>query len=152
MDDVCDSVEESGGAGGMTGEQVLRCGVLKQWQSLSYRKLAFHLSDSISFRRFCRLPPNWTPSSSCLQANPSKVRAQTWRRVNARLVLWAKDQKLEDGRRVREDATAVAVPIAEPEHSQMLSACVRVGTRLLKDAVRARRGALQRPPAAGQKA
>ena len=43
------------GREGLTAEQVLRCVVLKQFRSLSYEELAFHLEDSKSFRAFARL-------------------------------------------------------------------------------------------------
>lgn len=43
------------GREGMTAEQVLRCGVLKQYRNLSYEELAFYLEDSHSFRAFSRL-------------------------------------------------------------------------------------------------
>ena len=38
------------GRTGMTGEQVVRAAILKQYRSLSYEELAFHLDDSESFR------------------------------------------------------------------------------------------------------
>ena len=42
------------GRAGMSGEQVLRAGMLKQMHCWSYEDLAFHLSDSPPFRTFCR--------------------------------------------------------------------------------------------------
>ena len=41
---------------GLPAESVLRCALLKQYRQLSYQELAFHLSDSASFRAFARLP------------------------------------------------------------------------------------------------
>ncbi len=43
------------GRKGMTAEQVLRACVPKQYRSLTYEELAFHLEDSGSFRAFTRL-------------------------------------------------------------------------------------------------
>ena len=43
------------GRAGMSGEQVLRAGMLKQMHCWSYEDLAFHLSDSPTFRTFCRI-------------------------------------------------------------------------------------------------
>ncbi len=40
------------GRDGMTAEQVLRCAVLKQYRTLTYEELEFHLQDSQSFRAF----------------------------------------------------------------------------------------------------
>ena len=41
------------GRDGMSGEQVLRAFVIKQATGFSYEQLAFHLSDSQSYRAFC---------------------------------------------------------------------------------------------------
>src|SRR5687767_5621467 len=43
------------GAEGMSAEQVLRALVVKQLNGFSYRQLAFHLADSMSYRIFCGL-------------------------------------------------------------------------------------------------
>ena len=56
LHDLCDKVSSKNGARGMTAEQVLRCALIKQTHQFSYEKLAFHLTDSQSFRTFCRLP------------------------------------------------------------------------------------------------
>jgi len=45
----------STGASGMSIESILRCLLLKQILGVSYNKLAFHLSDSLSYRTFARL-------------------------------------------------------------------------------------------------
>jgi IS5 family transposase len=37
------------GRQGLPAESVLRCALLKQYRQLSYKELAFHLSDSASF-------------------------------------------------------------------------------------------------------
>ena len=62
------------GAPGMSGEQVLRCGVIKQMHQFSYDRLAFHLADSVSLRAFCRLPWGWTPARSTLAENLSRCK------------------------------------------------------------------------------
>ena len=80
--DLCDTVRSGQGARGLSAEQVLRAAILKNWHQLSYAKLAFHLSDSQSFRRFARLPLHWTPSASCLQENVSRIQASTWQQIN----------------------------------------------------------------------
>ena len=89
LHDLCDTVRSGQGARGLSAEQVLRAAILKNWHQLSYTKLAFHLSDSQSFRRFARLPWHWTPSASCLQENISRIQASTWQQINRLLVQWA---------------------------------------------------------------
>jgi len=49
-----ESETDSGrGAPGMSGEQILRCAVVKQMEGLSYDRLAFALEDSLTLRDFC---------------------------------------------------------------------------------------------------
>ena len=116
----------------MTAEQVLRCALIKQTHQFSYEKLAFHLTDSQSFRTFCRLPCGFTPSKSTLQENISRIEASTWQTVNRVLVSWADEKGLEKGRKIRVDATGVQSNIRHPLDSQLLYDSIRVVTRLLK--------------------
>ena len=132
LHDLCDTAGSGQGAPGLSAEQVLRAAILKNWHQLPDTKLAFLLSDSQSFRRFARLPWQWTPSASCLQDNISRIQAGTWQQINRLLVQWAEGQGLERGRKIRADATAVESPIPYPRDSQMLSDSVRVLTRWLR--------------------
>src|SRR5580692_6612773 len=43
------------GREGLSAEQVLRIGLVKQMFGFSYDELAFHLEDSLQLRSFCRL-------------------------------------------------------------------------------------------------
>lgn len=138
VQDLCDKTSPEKGARGMTGEQVLRCAVLKSWHGLSYRKLAFHLADSQSFGRFARLPTGWTPSRACLQENISRIDAQTWERIWKALVKWAEERKLERGQKIRADSTTVESDVRHPLDSQLLYDAVRVVTRLLRELGRSR--------------
>ncbi len=132
LQDLCDTVSSKNGAGGLTAEQVLRCAIVKQMHQFSYEKLAFHLSDSQSFRAFCRLPYGYTPSKTALQENLSKIEDSTWQQINRVLVSWAEQQGLERGRKIRVDATTVESDIHYPTDSQLLYDGIRVLTRLLK--------------------
>ena len=109
LHDLCDSASSGQGARGLSAEQVLRAALLKNWHQLSYTKLAFHLSDSQSFRRFARLPFHWSPSASCLQENISRIQASTWQQINRLLVGWADRQGLERGRKIRASETSLAM-------------------------------------------
>ncbi len=62
---TCDRRNDTGRKG-LNAEQVLRICVLKQYRSLSYEELAFHLEDSHVFRAFARLDMGQYPSSSTL--------------------------------------------------------------------------------------
>jgi IS5 family transposase len=131
LQDLSDNQQQQRGAPGLSGEQAVRCAVLKNWQQLSYRKLAFHLADSMSFRRFCRFPLGWTPTKSCLQENIGAIRVETWEQINRVLIRWADQQGLEKGRKIRVDATAVPSPIHYPLDSQLLYDGIRKITALL---------------------
>lgn len=120
---------------GMSGEQTLRALVIKQANGFSYEDLAFHLVDSQSYRAFCLIGfAERTPSKSTLQRNLKRVRAETLERVNRALVHHAQAQAIEDGRRLRSDSTVIEAAIHEPTDSSLLVDCVRVLTRLLREA------------------
>lgn len=123
------------GRDGLSGEQVLRVLVIKQSNGFSYEALAFHLADSSTYRAFCRIgfvqPP---PRRSSLQRNLKRVRPETLERINRVLVEHAAAQKIETGQRLRSDSTVVEAAIHEPTDSSLLVDCVRVLTRLLREA------------------
>lgn len=131
LHDLCDKSSIDRGAPGLSGEQVLRCAVLKQLHQFSYDRLAFHLWDSLSSRTFCRLPYAYAPSRSVLQENISRITASTWEEIRRVLVRWAQKQGLDKGRKIRVDATAVESDIHYPTDSQLLYDGVEVLTRLL---------------------
>lgn len=123
------------GRDGMSGEQVLRVLVIKQSNGFSYELLAFHLADSQSYRAFCRIGfAEKPPKRSTLQRNLKRVRAETLERINCGIVRHAQELGIEDGRRLRGDSTVVEAAIHEPTDSRLLVDCVRVLTRLLREA------------------
>ena len=90
LHDLCDTSSPDNGAPGLSGEQVVRCAVLKQLHQFSYERLAFHLEDSLSARSFCRLPYAYAPSRSVLQENISRIQASVTCRLITRLRYWTK--------------------------------------------------------------
>ena len=128
-------IDADRGRDGMSGEQVLRALVIKQANGFSYEGLAFHLADSQSYRAFCLFGiADQPPKRSTLQRNIKLVRAETLERVNRELVEHAQAQGIEDGRRLRADSTVIEAAIHEPTDSRLLVDCVRVLTRLLREA------------------
>jgi IS5 family transposase len=119
------------GAGGLSGDQVLRILVVKQMNGFSYRELAFHLADSRSYRTFCRLGiTDKVPTKSSLHANLKALQPATLEAINRVFVGAAQKAKVETGRTVRTDCTVVESNIHEPMDSELLWDCVRVLTRL----------------------
>lgn len=125
------------GRAGMSGEQVLRAAMLKQMHCWSYEDLAFHLSDSPTFRTFCRIGMmQGAPKRSALAENIKRVSPETFERVNQLVVGRAKKEGVEDGKKVRIDSTVIDSNIHHPLDSRLLYDVVRVLSRNLKKARR----------------
>ena len=121
------------GRTGMTAEQVLRCGILKQYRNLTYEELAFHLEDSQSFRAFSRLEMGQYPSGSTLQENVKALKEETWEYINQMVTGYGKEKGVEKGQKIRIDSTGVESNIHYPTDSTLLQDGIRVITRLLND-------------------
>lgn len=122
------------GAQGLSADQVLRALLIKQLNRFSYRELAFHLADSVTYRRFCELGWHQMPSKSVLATCIKAIRAETLEKINRVLVGIATNKKIEDGQRVRVDTTVVESNIHPPLDSNLLWDSVRVATRLMENA------------------
>jgi IS5 family transposase len=134
--DLTRGVMPNNGRPGMTAEEVVRVGLVKQMNGFSYDELEFHLADSRTYRTFCRLPAfGETPSASCLQENLRRVLPETWEAVNRLVVGVAKDDGIEAGRKVRVDCTVTDTNIHRPDDAAQLWDSVRVLTRLMAQAV-----------------
>jgi len=129
--DITQGKRADRGARGMSGEQAIRCGILKRMHGLSYDKLSFHLADSESFKEFARIGYRKKMRRSTLQDNISKVTPETWEQINRVIITHAKGCNIEKGRKVRGDCTVVETHIHKPHDSGQLLDCVRVVTRTL---------------------
>ena len=119
------------GAPGMSGEQILRCAVIKKLEGLSYDRLTFALEDSLTLRDFCRFSFQKAPKRSTLAENISRIGPGVWKQIADTLTQWAARTGLEKGRKVRIDATPISCSIRQPTDNQLLYDAVRVLTRLL---------------------
>lgn len=121
----------STGACGLSIESILRCLVLKQITQLSYQKLAFHLSDSATYRTFARLKVKQSPSKSALQATIRRVQPETLGKIHHLLISdWLSQGKVSLDR-LRIDSTVVDSNIAPPLDSGLLEDGIRVLSRLM---------------------
>ena len=130
--DVRGKRKSNRGRKGMTGEQLLRIGLVYMMFELTYEELAFHLEDSSAIRKFSRVPFGKRVKVSTLKNNLRRVTAQTWEAVNLALVNTACERGIEMGRMTRTDCTVVETNIHAPTDSSLLWDCVRVITRILK--------------------
>ena len=123
------------GANGMTAEQVLRAGIVKQMFGFTYEELAFHIVDSKSLRRFMLIGiADKGFKRSVLCKTVKAISPETWEAVNQILIHYAQEEKIEKGREVRIDCTVVESNIHEPTDSSLLYDSVRVLSRLLSRA------------------
>lgn len=122
-------VDGTVGRPGLSADQVLRILIVKQLNGFSYADLSFHLADSTCYRAFCRLGAmDRPPSASTLQENIARIRPETLEKVNRLVLRQAKDDGVENGRKVRVDCTVVESDIREPTDSGLLFDCVRALT------------------------
>jgi len=129
--DLIDASVENVGRKGLSVETIFRCLLLKQQLRISYEQLAFHLSDSMTYRTFARLPNRSTPSRSGLQSTIRSIKPETLEKVHEILLVnWLKEGVLSMDK-LRIDSTVVASNIAPPSDSQLLNDGVRVLSRLL---------------------
>lgn len=129
--DLIDSSRKKVGRSGLTVESIFRCLLLKQQLGISYEQLAFHLSDSISYRTFTRLPSHLSPGKSTLQSTIRSIKPETLEQVHRMLcVNWLKKGTLSL-EKLRIDSTVVASNITPPSDSQLLNDCIRVLSRYL---------------------
>ncbi len=134
---VRDSRTDTGRVG-MTAEQVLRCTILKQYRTMTYDELSFHLDDSQVFRKFARLNPTQSFGGSTLQENIKSVSVGTWEKIHNIFVRHAVSKDIEKGRKVRLDSTHVDTNIHYPLDSLLLQDGVRIITRWLIEGKRLR--------------
>ncbi len=129
-DIVAPGIDRETGRPGMTAEQALRSLFVKQMNGFSYTELAFHLADSRSYRRFCRIGAfDKAPKRSCLHKNIKQIRAETLEWIHQVVLAEARLSGVEKGRKARIDCTVVETNIHEPWDSDQLWDSVRVLAR-----------------------
>lgn len=77
---------DAAGSKGISAEQILRAIVVQRMTGWGYSDLAFHLQDSSTLRRFCRLGPGHAFSEAMLQEAVQRVSPRTMELVIGHLV------------------------------------------------------------------
>lgn len=129
--DLISQSVKSVGRCGLSVESVFRCMLLKQMLQVSYDDLAFHLSDSMSYRTFVRLANGVSPKRSSLQATIRQIKPETLETIFQALSWEYFDSGTISLEKIRIDSTVVESHIAQPSDSQLLNDGVRVLSRLL---------------------
>jgi IS5 family transposase len=127
---VAESVSPVGRCG-LSVESIFRCLLLKQQLGVSYEQLSFHLSDSMTYRSFTRLPHGSMPSRSGLQSTIRRIKPETLEAVHEILSQNWLEQGILSMEKLRIDSTVVASNIAPPCDSHLLNDGIRVLSRLL---------------------
>ena len=119
------------GRDGLTAEQTLRAFVVKQVKNWDLRELRDRTADGLTMRRFTQFFSAPVPRHTAFHRAFCRLRPETVRALNERVVRWAVAQGLEDGRKLRGDTTVVETNIHFPTDSGLLWDGVRVLTRLV---------------------
>lgn len=127
--DLINQSRKNTGRCGLTVENILRCLLLKQQLQVSYDQLAFHLSDSMTYRTFVRLDERQEPKRSSLQATIRAIRPDTLEKLHQLLIKnWLESGDVSFDQ-LRIDSTVVKSNIAPPSDSQLINDGVRVLSR-----------------------
>lgn len=131
--DLLQGRREDTGRLGLNADQVLRCAILKQYRELTYEELAFYLEDSAAFRAFERLDMGVYPRKSILQDSIKSLTESTWESLHQLILGYAAGAKIETGKKVRIDSTAIETNIHAPTDSSLLFDGIRVMTRWMTE-------------------
>ncbi len=134
LQDLVGDKDADVGRAGLTADQVLRLGLLKQLRGHSYAELPFQIADSTSVRRFVRVgitDDDDIPSDTTIWENVTAVRPDTWLAITRRIAEAGIELGVDDGSRVRGDCTVVESNIHHPTDSSLLFDFVRVTARTL---------------------
>lgn len=114
-------------------ETYLRLMYLKYRYGLGYEALVKEVSDSIMWRRFCRIPLSQkVPHATTLIKLTKRYGPQVVEELNRVLVAKAREKKVVRGKKLKVDTTVVAADIHYPTDAGLLADGVRVITRVVQ--------------------
>src|SRR5690606_23643489 len=114
-------------------ETYLRLMFLKHRYGLGYETLCAEVSDSISWRRFCRIDIDGrVPHPTTLMKITTRCGEQAVAQLNDVLIAKASEQKLVRTGKVRADTTVVSANVRYPTDSGLLAGAVVKICRLVK--------------------
>src|SRR2546422_1625944 len=119
------------GRRGLTAPQVLRSLVLMRVKNWDYRELRERIADGVTLRQFADFYCDPVPKHAAFNRGFNRLTPQTLKAINEMVVQAAVALGLEDGAKVRVDATVVETDIHDPTDNTLLWDVVRVVTRLV---------------------
>jgi transposase, IS5 family len=123
---VAGAVRPAAGAPVDPGPTLVRLLYLKHRSQLGYQTLVWEVGDSITWRRFARIPLDQpVPHPTTLVKLVGRAGPQVLEQLNAALVAKLAGDKLLRGRKLRIDTTVVAADIDYPTDADLLGHAVR---------------------------
>jgi IS5 family transposase len=114
-------------------ESYLRLMYLKHRYGLGYETLCKEVSDSFTWRRFCRIAVDGrVPDPTTLMKLTKRLGPELLEELNAELLALAVERKLLRSRRLRVDTTVVEADVSSPTDSGLCAHAVSRLTRLTK--------------------
>src|ERR671923_746265 len=114
-------------------ETYLRLMYLKHRYALGYETLCKEVSDSFTWRRFCRIGiEGRVPDPTTLMKLTKRLGPELLEELNAELLALAVERKLLRSRRLRVDTTVVETDVSSPTDSGLCAHAVSRLTRLTK--------------------
>lgn len=126
-----DSCNKDGRGSNISSENVLRTVVAQVIENEPLRRIVIRIDESDNLRQFTRIYNNnmFTYTTFCGLRN--HIRPETWTNINRALAVYAIEQELINGERLRIDTTAVETNIHYPTDSSLLADTYRVMARLI---------------------
>jgi IS5 family transposase len=118
-----------------SSEQFLRVIVVKVMEGLPLRDAVIRISDSDFLRNFTRIFSGDMMSFAELDSAIKSITAETWEKMNALLLRYARKRKKISGKRLRLDSTVCETNIHYPTDASLLWDSFRVAARLMRDIV-----------------
>lgn len=122
------------GRDGMTLEQVVRSVIYKQYKRLTYRELSEHTEDSKKGRHFMKMGNRPYFSHQALQENIAGITPEVSEQIFTAVTAYAVALDVDDGDKVRPDATVIRTNVHHPTNASLLWDGIRVSCRLLEQA------------------
>jgi IS5 family transposase len=130
--DLCRVAAGSGRNSTYSSEQVLRMDIIKRTEGFSYRDTVIRVANDTFFRTFTRIHSGPVMNFTALEMACKSIQPQTWEKINALLLRYARTRHGLSGKQLRVDSTVCESNIHYPTDSSLLADSYRVMARLMR--------------------